>query len=87
MVASAVKKKSARSSKPREDMLPKSHFSTHPPWTDMITVCTCHHHIHEHLRIPYQECITTTPEGTRDGVSRPAIKKVGFFYPTVVPVG
>ncbi|KAI9566477.1 hypothetical protein HD554DRAFT_2116212 [Boletus coccyginus] len=39
-------------------MPPKSHSSTHPPWTDMIT-----------------ECIATTPDGTRHGVSRLAIKK------------
>ncbi|KAF8136306.1 hypothetical protein EV363DRAFT_1319249 [Boletus edulis] len=40
------------------EMPPKSGYSAHPPWSDMIT-----------------ECIVTTPDGTRHGVSRPAIKK------------
>ncbi|KAH0830521.1 hypothetical protein J3R83DRAFT_1973 [Lanmaoa asiatica] len=30
---------------------------------------------YEYLRMLYQECIATTPDGARHGVSRPAIKK------------
>ncbi|KAG2146900.1 uncharacterized protein EDB93DRAFT_455353 [Suillus bovinus] len=62
----ATKKFSTKAAEPgpgaksaREATVSKSHhYTTHPPWIDMIT-----------------ECITTTPDGTRHGVSRPAIKK------------
>lgn len=73
----------------------KSVHTTHPPWIDMITVG--HNYAHS-LSIGYaqsfeicarnnpclQECITTTPDGTRHGVSRPAIKKVSTWHWPVV---
>ncbi|KAG1756304.1 uncharacterized protein EDB91DRAFT_6171 [Suillus paluster] len=74
----------------------KSHHTTHPPWIDMITVGHNSNYytdsilgdvrsfdMCENNPCP-QECITTTPDGTRHGVSRPAIKKYHLaMNPTV----
>ncbi|KAG6376100.1 hypothetical protein JVT61DRAFT_2072 [Boletus reticuloceps] len=61
------------------EMPPKSGYSAHPPWSDMITVrATAIAHRDGRSTSEdalYQECIVTTPDGTRHGVSRPAIKK------------
>ncbi|KAG1743949.1 hypothetical protein EDD22DRAFT_958724 [Suillus occidentalis] len=47
----------------------------HPPWIDMITTMNVHFsELCENDPCP-QECITTTPDGNRHGVSRPVIKK------------
>lgn len=75
--------KSTRATKPAKNAHTMSHHSSHPPWTDMITVRGNIRYLITSETMLCQECITTTPDGIRNGVSRPAIKKVGLSRSTI----